>query len=116
MHAAGRAVQPAERPVHRAAAACTRTHKQLVYRRGPLVFVFNFHPTNSYTDLRIPVPDPNDYQMILNTDNKDFAGHGLVEENQRFVWQPIPTHGRKQSIQVYVPARSAIVLAPVNRV
>ncbi|MBC8107001.1 MAG: alpha amylase C-terminal domain-containing protein [Anaerolineae bacterium] len=89
--------------------------KQLIYRRGPLVFIFNFHPTNSYSDWRIPVPDPIDYQMILSTDNKDFAGHGLVQENQRFVWQPIPTHGRKQSIQVYVPARSAIVLAPANR-
>jgi hypothetical protein len=38
-----------------------------------------------------------------------------VQENQRFVWQPMPTHGRKQSIQVYVPARSAIVLVPSNR-
>ena len=28
----------------------------LVYRRGPLVFVYNFHPTQSYSDLRIPVP------------------------------------------------------------
>ncbi|CAN5439404.1 alpha-amylase family glycosyl hydrolase [soil metagenome] len=90
-------------------------NKQLIYRRGPLVFVFNFHPTNSYSDWRIPVPDPLDYQMVLNTDNKEFAGHGLLEENQKFVWQPVGTHGRKQSIQVYVPARSAIVLAPVSR-
>jgi 1,4-alpha-glucan branching enzyme len=79
------------------------------------VFVFNFHPTNSYSDWRIPVPDAVDYQMVLNTDNKEFAGHGLVEENQKFVWQPVGTHGRKQSVQVYVPARSAIVLAPTNR-
>ncbi len=34
-------------------------NKLLVYRRGPLVFVFNFHPTQSYADLRIPVPDPD---------------------------------------------------------
>ena len=38
--------------------------KQLVYRRGPLVFVFNFHPTQSYPDLRIPVPDPADYRVM----------------------------------------------------
>jgi 1,4-alpha-glucan branching enzyme len=30
--------------------------KLLVYRRGPLVFAFNFHPTESYSALRIPVP------------------------------------------------------------
>jgi 1,4-alpha-glucan branching enzyme len=43
--------------------------KQLIYRRGPLVFVFNFHPTESYLGLRIPVPDPTSYRVILNTDD-----------------------------------------------
>ena len=31
--------------------------KQLIYRRGPLVFAFNFHAHESYNGLRIPVPD-----------------------------------------------------------
>ncbi|MFL5509725.1 MAG: alpha amylase C-terminal domain-containing protein, partial [Gemmatimonadaceae bacterium] len=46
-------------------------HKLLVYRRGPLVFAFNFHATNSYTDLRIPVPDAVDYRIVLNTDARE---------------------------------------------
>ncbi len=57
--------------------ACHEDTRQLVYRRGPLVFVFNFHPTESYTDLRIPVPDPRDYRVVLNTDDKVFEGFGL---------------------------------------
>ena len=87
--------------------------KQLVFRRGPLVFVFNFHPSQSYTGLRIPVPDPKDYRIILNTDEKQFAGFGLVAENVVYPRQDVPMYGRNQSIQIYLPSRSAQVLAPV---
>ncbi|MGA2501545.1 MAG: alpha amylase C-terminal domain-containing protein [Tepidisphaeraceae bacterium] len=84
----------------------------LIYRRGPLVFVFNFHATTSHKDMRIPVPDPVDYRIILNTDNKRFEGFGLVDEKVPYWKQDVPTHGRKQSIQMYIPCRSAQVLAP----
>jgi 1,4-alpha-glucan branching enzyme len=87
--------------------------KQLIYRRGPLVFAFNWHPTNSYSDWRIPVPDATDYKLVLCTDAACYGGPGLVKEDMTFPWQKSPFHGRQQSIQVYVPARSAIVLAPV---
>jgi 1,4-alpha-glucan branching enzyme len=90
------------------------SNKQLVYRRGPLVFVFNFHPTNSYSDWRIPVPDLTDYRVILNTDNKRFEGPGLCAEDQKHVIEKIAWEDRKQSIQIYVPARSAQVLAPMS--
>src|SRR5204862_1865266 len=53
--------------------------KQLVYRRGPLVFVFNFNTHESFTGLRIPVPDPKNYKIILNTDARRFSGPGLVQ-------------------------------------
>lgn len=89
-------------------------NKQLVYRRGPLVFVFNFHPTRSYSDWRIPVPDPADYQVILDTDHKSFEGKGLCKEHPIHIVENIPWQGRSQSIQVYVPARTAQVLAPVK--
>lgn len=88
--------------------------KQLVYRRGRLVFVFNFHATNSYTDWRIPIPDATDYQLVLTTDAARFAGPGLVREPMNFPWQDVPYGSRKQSLQIYVPARSAQVLAPIK--
>lgn len=92
--------------------ACHEDTRQLVYRRGPLVFVFNFHPTESYTDLRIPVPDPRDYRVVLNTDDKVFEGFGGVPEGQTYWKQPVPMYGRDQSVQIYLPARTAQVLAP----
>jgi 1,4-alpha-glucan branching enzyme len=87
------------------------TH-QLVYRRGPLVFAFNFHATESYTDLRIPVPDQRDYKLILNSDAKRFSGPGLTQEGSHHPWQKTPMYGREQSIQIYLPSRTALVFAP----
>ena len=87
--------------------------KLLVYRRGALVFAFNFHPSESYADLRLPVPDASDYQLILNSDNEAFEGHGLVDEGIIYPKQNVPLHGRNQSIQLYLPARTAQVLVPM---
>jgi len=87
---------------------------QLVYRRGPLVFVFNFHPTNSYDGLRIPVPDPRDYRLLLNTDAKPFEGHGLVDEQMVYPRQNVTMYGWQQSIQLYLPSRTAQVLGPMT--
>jgi 1,4-alpha-glucan branching enzyme len=86
--------------------------KLLIYRRGPLVFAFNFHPTHSYSDLRIPVPDPKNYKPILNSDNAAFDGPGLIDPNVVYYKQDVPYAGREQSVQIYLPARSAQVLAP----
>ena len=37
--------------------------KVLVCERGDLLFVFNFHPTNSYTDYRVGCKLPVDYKV-----------------------------------------------------
>jgi 1,4-alpha-glucan branching enzyme len=87
--------------------------KQLEYRRGPMVFIFNFNTHESFTGLRLPVPDACDYKLVLTTDAKDFGGPGLVQEDMIYPWQHVPMYGRNQSIQIYIPARSAQVLVPV---
>lgn len=88
--------------------------KQLIYRRGPLVFAFNFHPTESYGDLRIPVPDNADYQVILDTDASEFGGFGRVAADTVYPIQSVPMYGRSQSLQIYLPSRSAQVLMPIS--
>ena len=37
--------------------------KLVVVERGDLVFVFNFHPTNSYQDYRVGCCNPGDYKV-----------------------------------------------------
>ena len=86
--------------------------RQLVYRRGPLVFAFNFHPSESYTDLRIPVPDAADYRVLLDTDAAPSGGFGRVAPGTVYPLQSVPMYGRSHSVQIYLPSRSAQVLAP----
>lgn len=86
--------------------------KQLVYRRGPLVFAFNFHPTESFADLRIPVPDDEDYRVVLDTDESRFAGPGRSHAGTDYPCQAVPHYGRNHSLQIYLPSRCAQVLAP----
>ena len=90
--------------------------KQLVYRRGPLVFVINLHPTESYSNWRVPVPDASDYQIVLNSDDTAFDGFGRVEAEVIYPIAKGDYAGRGQSVSVYVPSRSAQVLAPVGLV
>ena len=37
--------------------------KLIVVERGELVFVFNFHPVNSYTDYRVGALSPGSYKV-----------------------------------------------------
>ncbi len=88
--------------------------KLLIFRRSDLIFAFNFHPTASYADFRVGVPDPLDYRVALNTDDFWFGGHGIVAPGQVYPRQPVPYHMRGQSLQMYLPARTAQVLAPTR--
>lgn len=88
--------------------------RQLVFRRGPLVFVFNFHPSESFVGLRLPVPDAADYRVLLDTDAAEFGGQQRVEAGSVYPKQDVPMYGRDQTIQLYLPARSAQVLLPLS--
>jgi 1,4-alpha-glucan branching enzyme len=87
--------------------------RQLIFRHGPLVFAFNFHPTESYVGLRIPVPDPRDYKVVLDTDAKEFEGFGRLDPKVVHHREDVPMYGRNQSIRIYLPNRTALVFAPI---
>jgi 1,4-alpha-glucan branching enzyme len=78
-----------------------------------LVFAVNLHPSESYWDLWLPVPDPTDYHVVLDSDDKAFGGLGRISNDLTYPWQHIPVHGRNQSVRIYLPSRTAQVMAPV---
>lgn len=74
----------------------------IAYTRGDFLFVYNFHPTASYTDYGIKVPQ-GEYTIIASTDSKDFGGYGRIDTGLTY-----PTH--KDMVKLYLPARTAVVL------
>ena len=81
--------------------------KIMAYQRGSGIFAFNFHPTESYPDLWIPVPEEGDYQVLLSTDDFDFGGQGRIH-HMTHTSQKRPDGS--WAIQVYLPTRTAMVL------
>ncbi|KAI0335635.1 glycoside hydrolase [Cubamyces sp. BRFM 1775] len=109
--------------------------KVIVYERAGLLFVFNFHPVNSFTDYRVGVDVPGEYTIILTSDEKRFGGFDNVLLGGSYFTQPMEWNGRKNftqvsaasdfastvepgqgclrahAAQVYIPSRTCIVLA-----
>ncbi|XP_057861396.2 1,4-alpha-glucan-branching enzyme 3, chloroplastic/amyloplastic isoform X3 [Cryptomeria japonica] len=56
--------------------------KVIVYTRGSLLFVFNFHPTDSYTGYEIGVEEAGEYQIILDTDETIYGGIGHLKSDE----------------------------------
>ncbi|KAJ9644271.1 alpha-1,4-glucan branching enzyme [Knufia peltigerae] len=85
------------------------TDKVLVFERAGLLWIFNFHPTMSYTDYRVGVEVPGVYRIVLDTDDPQFGGLGRNAKETRFFTTDMPWNNRKNFTQVYIPTRTALV-------
>ncbi|TQS33867.1 hypothetical protein Golomagni_05774 [Golovinomyces magnicellulatus] len=83
--------------------------KVIVFERGGLVFIFNFHSTESFSDYRIGIDVPGTYRIILNTDSKEFGGFNRIDGETRFFTTPMEWNGRANWTHVYIPCRTAMV-------
>lgn len=102
----------------------------IVYERAGLLFIFNFHPQKSFTDYRVGVDIAGEYTIILSSDEKEYGGFENVTSGGKYLTTPLEWNGRKnwtevrsrvassgpdpsefQTLQVYVPSRTCLVLA-----
>ena len=82
----------------------------LAYQRKDLIFVFNFNPSQSFTDYGIIVPK-GEYKAVLNTDSKEFGGFGQTDDSVvHFTQKDKSLDSGKEWLSLYLPARSAVVL------
>ena len=82
------------------------THKTLIYKKGSALFVFNFHPVNSYDGYFLPVPEAGEYDVVMSTDDFCFGGQGRVYHQS---YSTREQDGR-QGILLYLPSRTAVIL------
>ena len=81
----------------------------LAFERADMLFVFNFHPTKSFTDVKIPVSGTDTYVPLFTTDEKRFGG------SDRIAFQSYPVTAEpdgRHCLSIYLPSRTAAVLAP----
>lgn len=84
--------------------------KMIVYERAGLLFIFNFHPTKSFTDYRVGVDVAGEYSVIFTSDEKRFGGFDNVSLKTTYKTTAMEWHTRKNWLQVYSPSRTCTVL------
>ncbi len=77
------------------------------YRNG-LIFAFNFSPDKSLTNVLVPIFEEKDYQVALCSDDFRYGGNGFVHH----ITYPSKKFDGQNYIELYLPARTAIVLKP----
>jgi len=95
----------------------SETEKLIVFERADLVFVFNFHPTRTYTGLKVGCETPGLYRICLDSDAAEFGGHARVDHNVDHFSSPEGEPGkpetnynnRPHSFMVMSPCRSCQV-------
>eukprot|EP00697_Spironema_sp_BW2_P014209 gnl/Spiro4/4603_TR2300_c0_g1_i2.p1 gnl/Spiro4/4603_TR2300_c0_g1~~gnl/Spiro4/4603_TR2300_c0_g1_i2.p1 ORF type:complete len:421 (-),score=125.87 gnl/Spiro4/4603_TR2300_c0_g1_i2:158-1420(-) len=87
--------------------------KVIVFERGNMVFLLNFHASKSFADYRVGVRMAGSYRLLLSTDSARFDGHSLIDESVQYLAREEPYQNRPCSMLVYLPSRVGLALIRV---
>jgi 1,4-alpha-glucan branching enzyme len=84
--------------------------KVIAFTRGEYLFVFNFHPANSFTDYGIPLTGK--FKIVLDSDDPVFGGFNRIDRS--VIYSSVRKADRDTlntpfTLFLYLPARTAIV-------
>lgn len=105
--------------------SCTSEEKKvIVFEKGGLVFIFNFHPCNTYSGYKVGCDLPGKYRVALDSDSLEFGGYGRVGHDVDHFTNPEGEPGkpetnfnsRPNSFKVLSPARSCQVYFKVKEI
>lgn len=87
--------------------------KVIAYRNGDIVYIFNFHPQNSYDSFQVPIHDKGKFKVILDTDDEEFGGLGRISKD--FIYESKNLENTDyDGIEIYIPSRTALALKKVD--
>ncbi len=86
--------------------------KVLIYTKGDLVFIFNFHPTKSFDGYFVPVENEGIYKTVLTSDQAEFGGYSRVDTS--YEYNTVKTPANWVGFKCYLPSRTAIVLKKIK--
>uniref|UniRef100_A0A9R8N3I1 1,4-alpha-glucan-branching enzyme n=1 Tax=Equus caballus TaxID=9796 RepID=A0A9R8N3I1_HORSE len=89
-------------------------NKVIAFERAALLFIFNFHPSKSYTNYRVGTTLPGKFKIVLDSDAAEYGGHQRLDHNTDFFSEPYEHNERPSSLLVYIPSRVALILQNVD--
>ena len=86
--------------------------KVIVFEKGVLLFVFNFHPVKSFEGYQIGTKWGSKHKIILDSDEERFMGKGRLKAGHDNLFPCIKKafHNRPYNMKVYLPSRTCMVL------
>jgi 1,4-alpha-glucan branching enzyme len=86
--------------------------KLIVFEKGDLLFIFNFHPSKSFETYRIGTKWASEHIILLDTDESRFGGKDMLKYGHKNYFPFIKEKwlNRPNYIQLYIPSRTAMVL------
>jgi 1,4-alpha-glucan branching enzyme len=94
-------------------------NKVLAFARKGHLFLFNFHPTQSYPDYSLPVA-AGKYRVVFSTDDAEFGGFNRVDKDYIYFTASgsVISTSKVNLLRIYLPNRTAIVLEqlPIRKV
>ena len=91
--------------------------KVIAFEKGPLLFVFNFHPVKSFTDYPIGTKWKSKHIIIMDSDELRFLGQERLKQGHNKFINTInkPWNDRPNRIKLYLPSRTcSIFIAEEN--
>ena len=85
------------------------TKKCIAFSRKGLLFAFNFHPSWSQGDLRIPVQKGTCFDVVFTSDDWKYGGWGQIP-HMTYVSQEDPNNPGEYFIEMHLPCRTCAVL------
>ncbi|MDR0754243.1 MAG: alpha amylase C-terminal domain-containing protein [Prevotellaceae bacterium] len=85
---------------------CNNGDHVLIFERNELIFAFNFHPTQSYTDYGFEITRGK-YKIILDSDSENFCGFKRNDDN---IIHSTKRENGTDMLKLYLPSRTALVL------
>ena len=86
----------------------------IAFRKGELVFLFNFNPAASFSEYELPTGEMGKYKIIFNSDEKIFGGQHRIATDYIYSAKTLLNKGDKPGIIVYSPSRTVLVLKKVR--
>jgi len=87
--------------------------KIIAFRKKDYVFLFNFHPTNSYSGFELPVHETASFRVVLDTDEESFAGYRRISHQTIYEAGKLSGFPDFSGITIYSPSRTAMVLKKI---
>ncbi|EGC83751.1 alpha-amylase family glycosyl hydrolase [Anaerococcus hydrogenalis] len=87
--------------------------KVIAYRNKDIVYIFNFHPQNSYDSFQVPIHDKGKFKVILDTDDEEFGGLGRISKDTIYESKNLENTDY-DGIEIYIPSRTALALKKVE--